>query len=71
MIQARGFSGTPSARPALQRGHERLLDRLLGGVEVAERPDQGRDRPSRLLSEQAIDDRLIRYEDASAACGSS
>ena len=59
------------ARPALERDDERLLHRLLGGVEVAEDADQGRDRPSRLVPEQAVDDDLIAYELASAAAGSS
>ena len=59
------------AGPALERDDERLLDRLLGRVEVAEDADQGSDRPSRLVPEQAVDDDLIAYELASAAAGSS
>ena len=55
-IQAPGLSGSAVARPALERDHERVLDRLLGEVEVAEDADQGRDRPSRLAPEQAVDD---------------
>ena len=59
-----GDAGDPGARvvgdavvgPALERDHERLLHRLLGEVEVAEDPDQARDRPSRLVPEQAVDD---------------
>jgi hypothetical protein len=46
----------PVRRPALERDDERLLDRLLGEVEVAENADQRRDRPSRLTPEQAVDD---------------
>jgi hypothetical protein len=42
--------------PALECGHERLLDSLLREVEVAEDADQTRDRPSRLVPEQAVDD---------------
>ena len=44
------------ARPALQRDYERLLDGLLREVEIADRPDERRDRPPRLTSEQAVDD---------------
>jgi hypothetical protein len=62
-------------RPALERDDERLLDRLLGEVEVAEDPDQARDRPSRLVPEQAVDEliRSTRNYDAvaSAFSGSS
>ncbi len=41
--------------PALQSPHERVLNRLLGKVEVAEDADQSRDRPPRLTPEQAAD----------------
>jgi hypothetical protein len=43
------------ARPALERDDERVLDRLLGAVEVAERARQGRDRLPGLAPEQAVD----------------
>ena len=43
-------------RPALERGDERLLDDLLGEVEVAEDADERRDRPPLLFAEQAVDD---------------
>jgi hypothetical protein len=46
----------PVARPALQRDYERLLDGLLRQVEIADRPNERRDRPPRLTSEQAVDD---------------
>lgn len=41
---------------------------LFGQIEVSEDPDQGRDRPSLLLPEQAIDDRngLGRYDGPSS-----
>ncbi len=42
--------------PDLQGGDERVLDRLLGEVEVAEDADERRDRPSLLLPEQAVDE---------------
>jgi hypothetical protein len=42
--------------PDLECGDERVLDRLLGEVEVAEDADERRDRPSLLLAEQAVDD---------------
>jgi hypothetical protein len=57
-------------RPALERDDERLLDRLLGGVEIAKDPDQGRDRPPRLMPEQTVDDLATTYEETSAAAGS-
>ena len=44
------------ARPALERDDEGVLDRLLGAVEVAERPCQGGDRLPGLAPEQAVDD---------------
>ena len=50
----------PVARPALQRSRERVLDGVLGGVEIAEDSNQDRDRPSRLTPEQAVD--LIRID---------
>jgi hypothetical protein len=66
-----GAAGQAVARPALQCDHERVLDRLLGEVEVAEDADQGRDGPPRLGAEQALD--CLLYEAASwlTACGSS
>jgi hypothetical protein len=51
-----GVVRRPVPRPALERGHEGLLNHLLGEVEVAEDADQGRDRPPRLLPEQAVGD---------------
>jgi hypothetical protein len=51
-----GVVGHPLPRPSLDGDGEGLLDGLLGQVEVADDPDQGRDRPPRLLPEQAVDD---------------
>ena len=48
------------ARPALQRGQERVLDRLLGAIEVAEDAGEDGDRPSRLAPEQAVDEDVLR-----------
>jgi hypothetical protein len=48
--------GHAVARPAFEGDDERLLDRLLGEVEVAEDADKGRDRAARFLAEQAVDD---------------
>ena len=48
--------GHTMTRPALEGDDERLLDRLLGEVEVAEDADERRDRPARFLAEQAVDD---------------
>ena len=45
--------------PRLECGDERVLDRLLGEVEVAEDADERRDRPALLFAEQAVDD-LVR-----------
>jgi hypothetical protein len=42
------------ARPALERCGERVLDRLLGEVPVADGADQRRDRPPEVLAEQAV-----------------
>ena len=42
----RGWSGTPSRGQLLERRGERLLQRLLGEVEVAEDADQGGERPA-------------------------
>jgi hypothetical protein len=58
-------------RPAFERDYERLLDGLLGRIEIAEDPDQGRDRPPGLMPEQAVDDLSTTYEETSAAAGSS
>ena len=56
MIQAPGLSGTPSRGQRSSATRERVLDRVLGEVEVAEGADQRRDRPPRLTPEQAVDD---------------
>jgi hypothetical protein len=56
----------PVDRPAFESDHERLLDSLFGGVEVAEDANQGRDRPPGLMPEQAVDDLWASYEAASA-----
>jgi hypothetical protein len=52
-------SRRPGCPAALEGDHERLLHHLLGEVELAENADQGRDRPTRFLAEQAADD-LVR-----------
>ena len=56
MIHAPGLSGTPRSGHDLERRDERLLDRLLGEVEVAEDADERRDGPPLFLAEQAVDD---------------
>ena len=55
------------ARPALEGDDEGVLDRLLGEVEVAEDADQGRDRPSRLAPEQAVERPFANRYDAAAS----
>ena len=47
-------------RPDLERGDERVLDGLLGQIEIAEDADERRDRPSLLFAEEAIDDLVGR-----------
>src|SRR5919109_412358 len=60
--------GYPLRRPALEGNDEGVLNRLLRQVEVAENPDQGRDRPPGLVPEQAVDDlRGSAYRRASAS----
>jgi hypothetical protein len=60
-----GVVGDAVGRPPLERDDEGLLDRLLGGVDVTEDADQARDRPSRLVPEQAVDELFgALYEDA-------
>ena len=50
----------PVARPALRGDRERLLDGVLGEVEVAERADQDRDRAPELFAE-GLGDRVRSY----------
>jgi hypothetical protein len=45
----------PVAGPAFERDEERVLDGLLGAIEVTERARQGGDRLSGLAPEQAVD----------------
>jgi hypothetical protein len=49
-----GVARNPVTRPALERDDERLLDGVLGDVEVAEYANQRGDRPPRLVPEQAV-----------------
>jgi hypothetical protein len=51
-----GVVGDAAARPRRECLRERLLDRVLGDLEVAEDADQRRDRPAGLASEQPVDD---------------
>jgi hypothetical protein len=54
----------PARGPRPERFGERLLDGVLGEIEVTEDPDQGRDSPALLLAEQAIDDpERVRRDD--------
>ena len=58
-----GRSGDPRAGvvrksplwPGAKRLLERILDSFLQQVEAAGRPDQGRDRPARLMAEQVVE----------------
>jgi hypothetical protein len=50
--------------PRPERLGERLLDGVLGEIEITEDPDQGRDSPALLLTEQAVDDpERVRRDD--------
>ncbi len=62
-----GAVGEAPLGPGPQGLRERLLDRLLRQVEVAEDPDQGRDGPPPLLAEQPVGDpaRVRPYGDSS------
>ena len=51
-----GIGRDAALRPRLERRDERVLDGFLGKIEVAQDTDEGRDRPSLLLAEQALDD---------------
>ena len=42
-------------RPALQRHRERILQRVLGEIEIADEADQRRQRPARLVAEYFFD----------------
>jgi hypothetical protein len=56
----RGWIGRRTvARPALERGRERVLNRLLGEVPVAEGADQGRDGAAVVLAEDALDQEAV------------
>ena len=48
--------GNAALGPGLESRDERILDRFLGKVEVAEDADQRRDRPPLFLAEHAVDD---------------
>jgi hypothetical protein len=72
-----GDAGDPCARvrryavprPALDGDDERLLNGLLGRVEVAQDPNEGGDRPSRLVPEQTVDNTNgLLYCVASSGC---
>ena len=52
---AGGAGWQAGRRPPLQRGHERVLDRFLGEVDVAEEADQAGHRPARLRAEDPLD----------------
>jgi len=51
------------ARPCAQRDRKRLLDRILGEVDVAEGADQGGDRSAGLLAEDPADRRFVEPGD--------
>ena len=53
--QARGLSGTPSVGHCSRRGEERLLDRVLAGVELAVAPDERAEDLRRQLAQQVLD----------------
>jgi hypothetical protein len=51
---AGGARGYAVGRPALARLRERVLDRVLGDVDVAEDADQNRDRTAVLRAERRL-----------------
>ncbi len=53
--------------PALERGQEGVLDRLLGAIEIAEDAGQDGDRLSRLAPEQVVDEDVLRAAQERAA----
>ena len=53
--QPRGLSGTPSRRPLRGGGEQRLLHRVLGGVEVPVAPDQRAEDLRRQPAQQVLD----------------
>ena len=59
MIQPPGLGGNPSAGHFRRAQGERLLDGILGEVDVAEHPDQRGHRSTRLLAEDPADQRVI------------
>ena len=60
--QPPGLGGTPSTRPPLDRGEQRLAGRLLGDVDVAEAADQRGDDPAVLLAVDPLDRGLESVE---------
>ena len=72
-----GDAGDPGAgvrryaisRPALEGDDERVLDGLLGPVEVAQNANESGDRPSGLVPEQTVDNSNgLLYRVASSGC---
>ena len=59
VIQPPGLGGRPSRRPPAQRDGERVLDRILGDVDVAEDADQGGHRSAGLLAKDLADLGLV------------
>ena len=55
MIQPAGVGGSPSCGQRSEADRERVLDRLLGDVDVAEDADQDGDRAAVLLAEDPLD----------------
>jgi hypothetical protein len=62
-----GIVGQPALGPALERDQERVLDRLLGAVEIAEDAGEDGDRLSRLAPEQTVDENALRSRQDAAA----
>ena len=55
MSQAPGLSGTPVARPLLERGDQRVLRELLGEADVAHDAREPGDEPRRLDPPDRVD----------------
>ena len=55
MIQAPGLVRRSSSGPALERGRERILNRVLGELEVTEDADEDRDGACPFLTKEGLD----------------
>ena len=69
MSQEAGLVGHPVARPSLQRDGHRVLERVLGEVDVAEGAGQDRDRAPVAVAEGARDGVMGHLAQANSRIG--